>query len=165
MNFTTARLCDCHASSGHVQIAEPVFSNYGATTAFSGQIQTLKLFEDHGLIAQTLAEAGCGRVLVIDGGGSHRCALLGWQLVQQAVAQGWEGLIVYGCVRDSVRLKSLPIALLALQSHPLYSVNKGDGERGVPVTFANIQFRAGHYLYADTDGLLVSEAELSNATE
>ncbi len=160
MEFTTAGLCDEHEHSGRIQIAEPIFRQFGAKTAFSGRITTLKLFEDHGLIKQVVSEPGEGRVLVVDAGGSHRCALVGENLAETALANHWEGLVIYGCVRNTERLRSLPIAIFALHSHPLRSASKGQGDRDILITFANIQFKKNHYLFADADGLLVSEVDL-----
>ncbi|MGR9114483.1 MAG: ribonuclease E activity regulator RraA [Gammaproteobacteria bacterium] len=161
MTFTTADLCDAHSDKDHVQIAEPIFRKYGGHVAFSGQITTLKVFEDNALVRSTLSEKVQNRVLVIDGGGSHRCALLGDNLARLALDNGWQGIIVYGCIRDASIISTLPIGVRALHTHPLKSFKKGHGERGVPVTFAGVQFKPDHFLYADEDGIIVSETELS----
>ncbi|MGR9046202.1 MAG: ribonuclease E activity regulator RraA [Gammaproteobacteria bacterium] len=161
MTFTTADLCDAHSDKEHVQIAEPIFKIYGGHTAFSGQITTLKVFEDNALVKSTLNEKVVDRVLVIDGGGSHRCALLGSHLARLALENGWQGIIIYGCIRDSAIINTLPFGLRALHAHPLKSSKKGHGERDAPVTFAGVQFKADHFLYTDEDGIIVSEAELS----
>lgn len=161
MTFTTADLCDAHADQEHVQIAEPIFRRYGGQAAFSGQITTLKVFEDNALVRTTLEEQVTNRVLVIDGGGSHRCALLGDNLTRLALDNGWQGLIVYGCIRDSAVIDTLPISLRALHTHPLKSFKSGHGERDISVTFAGVHFKKDHFLYADEDGIIVSETELS----
>ena len=160
MAFTTADLCDAHSDKEYVQIAEPAFRMYGGNTTFSGQITTLKVFEDNALIRSTLEEKVENRVLVIDGGGSHRCSLLGNNLARLALDNGWQGIIIYGCIRDSAILSSLPIGIRALHTHPLKSSKKGHGERDVILTFAGVQFKKDHFLYADADGIIVSETEL-----
>ena len=161
MTFTTADLCDAHSDSEHVQIAEPLFRSYGGNPAFCGQITTLKVFEDNALVRSTLMEKVTNRVLVIDGGGSHRCALIGDNLARLAVDNGWHGLIIYGCIRDSAIVNTLPIGVRALHTHPLKSFKKGHGERDITVTFAGVQFKKNQFLYADEDGIIVSETELS----
>ncbi|MCX7098089.1 MAG: ribonuclease E activity regulator RraA [Methylococcales bacterium] len=161
MPTTTAELCDAHAGELQFQIAEPLFIAYGGKLEFSGKIATLKTFEDNELVKTVLAENGLDRVLVIDGGGSHRCALLDYDLAVIAVAQGWQGIVVYGCIRDSAKLASLPIGIRALHAHPLGSHKKGHGDRGLLVSFAGVNFKKDHFLYADSDGIIVSAVMLS----
>jgi regulator of ribonuclease activity A len=161
MNFTTADLCDAHSEEEHFQIAEPLFKSYGANPAFWGRITTLKVFEDNVLVRQTLEEKVENRVLVIDGGGSHRCALLGSNLAKLAIDNGWQGIIIYGCLRDSAIIDQLPIGIRALHTHPLKSHKRGLGDRDMLVTFAGVNFKKDHFLYADTDGIIVSDTMLS----
>ncbi len=159
--FTTARLCDAHSSENHFQVAEPLFKFYGATQVFSGQVTTLKVFEDDVLISNTLAEKVAGRVLVIDGGGSHRCALVDNELATLALDNGWQGLVIYGCVRDSALIDQLPLGIRALHTQPLKSHQKGLGDRDQLVTFAGVNFKKDYFLYADADGIIVSATRLS----
>jgi regulator of ribonuclease activity A len=161
MNFTTADLCDAHSEEEHFQIAEPLFKSYGANPAFCGRITTLKVFEDNVLVRRTLEEKVENRVLVIDGGGSHRCALLGSNLAKLAVDNGWQGIVIYGCLRDSAIIDQLPIGIRALHTHPLKSHKRGIGDRDLLVTFAGVNFKKDHFLYADTDGIIVSDTMLS----
>lgn len=161
MTFKTADLCDRFADHQHLQIAEPLFRSFGAHKAFSGPIVTVKVFEDNVLIRQVLEEPGEGRVLVIDGGGSHRCALLGGNLSRLASQNGWAGIVAYGCIRDSVELESLPIGIRALHTHPLKSHKKGTGDRDVLITFAGVNFKTSRYLYADEDGIVVADGALT----
>jgi regulator of ribonuclease activity A len=161
MNFTTADLCDAHSEEEHFQIAEPLFKSYGANPAFCGRITTLKVFEDNVLVRRTLEEKVENRVLVIDGGGSHRCALLGSNLTRLAVDNGWQGIVIYGCLRDSAIIDQLPIGIRALHTHPLKSHKRGIGDRDLLVTFAGVNFKKDHFLYADTDGIIVSDTMLS----
>lgn len=160
MIFTTAKLCDQYAPQPHFQIAEPIFKSFGGNAAFSGQISTLKVFEDNALVKQTLAEKVTQRVLVIDGGGSHRCALIGYELAEIACKNGWQGLILYGCIRNSAELAQLPIGVRALHAQPLQSNERGIGETGNTLTFAGVNFKPEHFLYADEDGIIVSETML-----
>ncbi|HOB60586.1 MAG TPA: ribonuclease E activity regulator RraA [Candidatus Competibacteraceae bacterium] len=165
MDFKTTDLCDeffdlCNQFSDRLQIAEPVFGDYGGEMMFSGPIVTLKVFEDNALVRKVLEEPGEGRVLVVDGGGSTRCALLGDQLAELAEDQGWAGVVVNGCVRDSAAIGEIGIGVKALGVHPLKTIKRNTGERNIPVCFAGVTFMPGHYLYADEDGLLVSEKPL-----
>lgn len=157
----TADLCDRYAGIEHFQIAEPLLQSYGGHGSFWGQIITLKVFEDNVLVRQTLQNPGQNKVLVIDGGGSHRCALIGDNLAQLAIDNGWSGLIVYGCVRDSAALREMPIGIRALHTHPLQSHKRGIGEKDILITFAAVNFRSGHYVYVDEDGIIVSQQALN----
>lgn len=130
MIFTTADLCDKLAFDTDVQIAEPIFRSFGSKHSFSGQISTVKVFEDNVLIHTLLEQKVSQRVLVIDGGGSHRCALLGGNLAKIALQNGWLGIIIYGCIRDSNKINQLPIGIRALHAYPLKSHKKGTGELG-----------------------------------
>jgi regulator of ribonuclease activity A len=161
MTFTTSSLCDAHSGEDYFQIAEPLFMSYGANPAFCGQITTLKVFEDNVLVQTTLQEKVQNRVLVIDGGGSHRCALVDNDLARIAVDNGWMGIVIYGCIRDSALLAQLSIGIRALHAHPLKSHKKDHGDRDLLVSFAGVNFKKDHYLYADMDGIIVSATMLS----
>lgn len=156
MSWTTADLCDAH----EVLVGEPVFRNYGVES-FCGPCATLRVFEDNSLVREALEQPGRGRVLVVDGGGSLRCALLGDMLAQLAVDNGWAGVVVNGCIRDSAAISRMSLGVKALQTHPRKSVKKGQGERDVEVSFAGLTLRPGDYLYSDADGILVASAALT----
>ncbi len=158
MSFKTTDLCDEHSDT--LQIAEPIFGDYGGKLAFCGAIVTLKIFEDNSLVRSVIETPGNGGILVVDGGGSMRCALLGDQLADLARRNGWAGAVINGCVRDSSELSEIGIGVKALGVHPLKSLKRGVGERDVPVRFAGVHFVPGHYLYADEDGLILSERPL-----
>ncbi len=163
MEYQTADLCDKHEErvrSGELHVLEPMLNSYGGREAFHGRIATLKLFEDNSLVRKMLESPGEGRVLVIDGGGSLRCALVGDQLAALGVKNGWAGLVVYGCIRDSRAIGEMDIGVLALDTHPLKSIKKNVGEADIPVSFAGASFVPGYYLYADEDGVLVSPTAL-----
>jgi regulator of ribonuclease activity A len=155
--FATATLCDSHAKDDHFQIADPLFKMYGGNMCFSGQISTLKTFEDSGQVEAVLQEKVASRILVVDGGGSHRCALVDYELARLAVSNGWQGIVIYGCVRHTDLLASLPIGIRALHSHPLQGHKRDHGERDLSVTFAGVNFKKDHFLYADADGIIVSD--------
>lgn len=161
MSFSTAELCDAHSGHDYFQIAEPLLKSFGGHTSFCGQITTLKVFEDYAPIKAILAEQVENRVLVVDGGGSHRCALLGEDMARLAIANGWQGIVIHGCIRNSAILAKLPIGILALHAHPLNSHKKDLGDRDILITFAGVNFKQNHFLYADADGIIVSETLLS----
>ena len=158
MNFKTADLCDEFGSL--VQVAAPLFEDYGRVTSFCGQIATVKVFEDNVLVREILETDGRQRVLVVDGGASTRCALVGDRLAQLAYDNGWTGIVVNGCIRDSVEISSIPIGVKALHAVLKKSGKDGTGDRNVPVHFAGITFAPGQYLYADADGVIVSNRDL-----
>lgn len=158
MKFTTADLCDAFAAS--LQLAQPLFHDYGGTSRFAGPVETLRVFEDNALVRQALETKGEGRVLVVDGGGSLRSALVGGRLAVLAQENGWAGLIVHGCVRDSVETRRVPLGIKALGTCPMRSGKSGAGERGVPVSFAGVTFSRGQFVYADEDGVVVSARNL-----
>ena len=159
MSLATTDLCD--AFDAEIQVLDPVFQSFGGNLRFHGPIATLKLFEDNSLVRETLGEAGNGRVLVVDGGGSLRCALLGDQLGELAVQNGWAGLVIDGCVRDSAALGKLPLGVKALAAHPRKSVRLGGGQKDLPLRIAGGNLAPGQWLYADEDGVIVAERELA----
>lgn len=160
MGFLTADLCDRFADRENFQVAESILRHFGGKQQFCGQITTLKVFEDNSLVRSTLEEAGNSRVLVIDGGGSKRCALFGDTLAELAVKNAWEGIVVYGCVRSAEMIAQMPIGVMALNTHPLRSRKHGQGDRDVMITFAGVNFKKDHYLYADHDGIVVFDEKL-----
>jgi regulator of ribonuclease activity A len=158
MNIQTADLCDAHDDK--VRVVSPMFGNFGGRNSCSGPISTLKLFEDNALVRKTLETPGQGRVLVIDGGASMRCALVGDQLAELAVTNGWAGIIVYGCIRDSRAIGEMDLGVFALGTHPRKTVKRNTGDVDVPVTFGGVTFTPGEYVYADDDGVIVSATAL-----
>lgn len=158
MDWTTADLCDQYAAA--VEVAEPMLRHFGGRRRFCGRISTVRAFEDNSLVRAALERPGDGGVLVVDGGGSQRCALVGDRLGLLAVDNGWSGIVVYGAVRDSVALGQLELGLLALGTNPMKSIKRNEGQRDVAVRFAGVYFTPGHFVYADGDGLLVAEGPL-----
>lgn len=157
-SYQTADLCDKYPD--WVRVADPIFRSFGGRASFGGHITTVKVHEDNVLVKETLSQPGHGKVLVVDGGGSLRCALVGDLIAQLAADNGWEGIIVYGCIRDSATIATIDIGLKALNTHPLKSVKRGRGDKEIAVTFAGITFFPGHYAYADVDGIIVAERQL-----
>ena len=159
MTLTTADLCDAFGDA--VRLVDPVFRDYGGISRFAGPIETLRVFEDNALVAEALETAGHGRVLVLDGGGSLRTALVGGRLAGLAHTNGWAGLVVNGCVRDSVEIREVPLGVRAVNTSPMRSAKIGQGERGGRLDFAGVTFSPGQYIYADEDGIVVAERYLT----
>lgn len=158
MHYLTPDLCDAYPD---VEVLEPMFSNFGGRDSFGGQIVTIKTFEDNSRVREQVALDGTGKVLVVDGGGSLRTALLGDMLAQKAAENGWEGLVIYGCVRDVDMLAQTDVGVQALASHPMRTVKRGLGDLDVKISFAGVTFIPGHYLYADNNGIIVSSMALT----
>lgn len=156
--FATTDLCDEFGEA--VRVAEPLFGDFGGSGNFFGRIETVRVFEDNVLVRAALEEEGRGRVLVVDGGGSTRCALLGDKLAAMARENGWAGVVVNGCIRDAAEVAGIPLGVKALHAVPRRSAKEGAGERGVVVEFAGITFSPGEHLYADADGIVVAERAL-----
>ncbi len=155
----TPDLCDRYGDQVHV--AEPVFRDFGGRASFAGEIETVHVLEDNALVRRILEDKGRGRVLVVDGQGSSRCALIGGRLAALASANGWAGLVVNGCVRDVDEIASVPLGVKALAACPRPAAKNGAGERGAPVSFAGITFTPGHRVWGDEDGLVVAATELT----
>lgn len=149
----TTDVSDAHPEA---QVCDPLFQRFGGRTAFSGPIATLKVFEDNSLVRAAVEQPGEGRVLVVDGGGSLRCALVGGNLAVLAAENGWAGVVVNGAVRDVEEIDAQPIGVRALAAHPRRS-EKGmhSGQIGIPVVFAGVVFSEGEWVCADRDGIVV----------
>jgi len=150
----TAELCDEFEDA--LQIAEPLLKNFGGRRVFHGPISTVKVFEDNSLVRDALESPGKGRVLVVDGGGSRRCSLLGETMARIAEDSGWAGMVIYGCIRDSAEIGKMSIGLKALATNPRRSIKRGEGQWEIPVSFAGVTFRPGEYLYSDDDGIVIA---------
>jgi regulator of ribonuclease activity A len=159
MTFTTPDVCDDFLDQ--LQVLEPLFTEFGGKEKFYGEIVTIKCFEDNFLVKQTLGSAGHGKVLVVDGGGSLRCALLGDLLGAMAVQNGWQGVLINGCVRDVEILKGMDFGVRALNCLPLKSNKRNEGQLNVAIRFAGVNFEPGQYLYADENGIVVAREKLN----
>jgi regulator of ribonuclease activity A len=149
--MTTSDLFDAHPRA---MSCETQLRQFGGVRSFSGRVATVRCYEDNVLLRASVSQSGDGRVLVVDGGGSFRCALLGDNIAELAVANGWAGIVVNGCVRDVVALAELPIGIKALGTNPRPSGKSGAGEVDVPVVFGGAEFAPGAILHADDDGVI-----------
>ena len=156
--FTTADIWDEHSEL--LTCVHPIFNHFGNKKVFSGKITTLKLFEDNSLVRKQLESDGKGKVLVIDGGASLRCALIGDQIATLAIQNNWEGIIVNGCIRDSQVINSMNIGIKALNTSPVKSIKRNIGEIDIPVKFGGVTFISDYYIYVDSDGILLSKRNL-----
>ena len=157
--LSTPDLCDAYPD--RVRVLEPVLANFGGRTRFAGTVVTVRCFEDNSLVKDQCAQPGRGRVLVVDGGGSRRRALMGDQVAAAAVANGWAGAIIFGCIRDVDAIAGLDLGVRALASVPVKTEKRGLGELDVPVSFAGTIFNPGDWVCADHDGIIVADRELS----
>lgn len=163
MTFATTDLCDDYAAmmdEGTLAVLSPVYHSYGQKQRFCGPAITLKVYEDNALIRRTLEAPGEGRVLVVDGGGSLRRALIGGQLAMLAQNNGWSGLVIHGCLRDSEEINVCRIGVRALGTHPRRGHSSGAGQSSVPVQIGDVTVLPGDWIYADADGVLVARQEL-----
>ncbi|ARW83052.1 Ribonuclease E inhibitor RraA [Aeromonas salmonicida] len=151
-------LCDQHGDA--LQVADPLFHDFGGKPLFYGQAVTLSCYEDNSLVRELVNRPGKGRVMVIDGGGSLRRALLGDQLAIKAAEQGWEGIVIFGAVRDVGTLATLALGVKALAACPVKTEKLGQGELDAVVSFAGVTIHPGDYVYADLNGVLVSATRL-----
>ena len=160
MKFVLPDLCDQYGDS--LRVLSPMLKNFGGNNCFHGKISTIKCHEDNSFVADAVKEEGDGFVLVVDGGGSLRCALLGDNLAAIAASNSWAGIIVFGCVRDVAALKDISLGIQAIAPHPMKSVKRKVGLRDVEVSFGGVSFIPGQYVYADDNGVIVCEEELTN---
>ena len=162
--IVTTDLCDANEDAladGSLRVMDPGLIALGARRAFAGRAVTLKVFEDNSLVADIVKTPGEGRVLVVDAGGSRRCAVFGGNLAAAAGRNGWSGVVVYGCARDAGEIDAVDLGVRALALHPRRSIKRGEGQRDLPVTFLGVTVRPGEWIYADADGVLVSAVALT----
>ncbi len=156
-DFSTPDLADEHPA---VVALELPWRNFGGRYCFGGPVETVKCHEDNSLVKQLVGEPGEGRVLVVDGGGSMRRALLGDMLAETAAKNGWAGMVINGVVRDVDQLAQIPLGVQALGSVPLKTDKLGVGQQGIPLRFGGCKVRPGDFVYADNNGVLVSTERL-----
>lgn len=156
-DFATCDLCDAHKNDtdGAFRVLPPVFRDFGKIIKFAGPLSTVKCFEDNSLVKSAVESAGHGRVLVVDGGGSVRRALLGGNLGAAAANNGWAGVVIDGCVRDVAELAQCNLGIRALTAVPLATEKRNEGLRDVAVQIQGLWVRPGEWLYADADGIVV----------
>ena len=164
MSIATTDLCDQFENDIHaglIHVLPPVFQSYGQAQAFHGQAVTFKVFEDNTLIKKALEnDNGTGKVMIVDGGASVRCALVGGNIAKAGTQNGWAGIVVDGCVRDTGEINELAIGVRALAAMPLRSLKKGAGERDLGVYIQGVRVNPGDWVYADADGVVVSPKAL-----
>ncbi len=154
----TPDLCDEYPDL--VQVLSPMLQNFGGIDSFGGEIVTVKCFEDNSIVKEQVGLPGQGKVMVVDGGGSMRNALLGDMLAEKAAENGWEGLIIYGCIRDVDVIRQTKLGVQAISTHPRKTEKKGVGDLNIPVTFGGVTFVPGQYVYADNNGVIIAPTKL-----
>ena len=157
MPYIINDLCDQYPE---VEVFDVIFTNYGGKSSFGGEVVTVKCFEDNSLVKELVATPGDGKVMVVDGGGSLRAALLGDMLAEKAVANGWQGLVIYGCIRDVDVIGTLDLGVQALNIHPRKTEKRGLGDLNVDLTFAGVTVKPGMFVYADNNGIILSKKSL-----
>ncbi|MDX8404324.1 MAG: ribonuclease E activity regulator RraA [Mariprofundaceae bacterium] len=158
MNFKTTDLYDSYLED--LQVAAPIFRDFGGKSQFYGEIVTLKAFEDNTFLKASFETDGRGKVLVVDNAGSMRCAMMGDVMAALGAGNGWEGVIIHGCIRDSADVAKVNIGVKALGTIPRKTVKRDQGVLGIPLRFADVVFQSGEYLYADEDGIVISQTSL-----
>jgi len=162
MPMSTPDLCDAHAD--HVRVITGLhWRMFGGRAAFGGQVETVKCFEDNSRVKERLAEPGNGKVLVVDGGGSLRHALIGDMIAERAAENGWVGVIIHGACRDVDVLPDIDFGVCALGCVPIKSVRRDEGQVGIPVAIAGVEIRPGDFAYADANGVIISDRDLEDA--
>jgi regulator of ribonuclease activity A len=161
LDFSTCDLCDAHQAdaSGALRVLPPLYRDFGGASRFAGPIATVKCHEDNSRVREAVNEPGAGRVLVIDGGGSLRRALVGGNLAAAAAKNGWAGIVVHGAVRDAAELAACAVGIRALALVPLATDKRGEGQRELPLQLHGVWLRPGEWLYADADGMVVLDRE------
>ncbi|CAM2967928.1 putative 4-hydroxy-4-methyl-2-oxoglutarate aldolase [Moritella viscosa] len=151
-------LCDRHFNQ--LSVMDPIFQSYGKATIFSGQAVTVKCFEDNSLVKELAGTPGEGRILVVDGGGSTRRALLGDMIAENAVKNGWAGFVIYGAIRDVATINTLELGVKAITACPVKTEKRGLGDAGINLHFAGVNIAEGDYIYADLNGVVVAKEPL-----
>ncbi len=158
MNYVTPDLCDQYPEL--VRVFDPIFTNYGGKTSFGGEVVTIKCYEDNSLVKEQAGTDGRGKVLVVDGGGSLRKALLGDMIAENAVKNNWEGIIIFGCIRDVDAISVLDLGVQAVNSTPLKTEKRGIGDLNIQLQFAGVTVQPGEFIYADNNGVIVANKSL-----
>ncbi|QBY03862.1 ribonuclease E activity regulator RraA [Thalassotalea sp. HSM 43] len=158
MQYNTSELCNLYGDS--IDVLEPMLSNYGGRSSFGGVVVTIKCFESNGLISDMVEQDGSGKVLVIDGGGSTRRALIDSYIAETAEKNGWEGIVCYGSVREVDQLEDIDMGIQAMISIPVGADDTNVGEVDVAVNFASVTILPDDHIYADNTGIILSQDPL-----
>lgn len=148
-----------------VRSCDTQFGDFGGVTEFCGPITTIRCFQDNGLVKKTLNSPGDGGVLVVDGDESVHTALMGDLIAAAGVENGWSGVVIRGAIRDSAVVATMTFGIKALGTNPRKSAKDGAGEKDVTVSFGGVDFVPGHILYADSDGIVVTESPVEAPAE
>ena len=159
VTFKTADLCD--ANEGRVQVVYPGLRNFGGKARFCGEMVTISAQGDFSRVREQVNSPGAGKVLVVDNNGAMHCAMLGDMLAAAAVENGWQGVVINGCIRDSADIAGMDIGVRALASVPARGARQEQGALNVEVHFLGAVFRPGEFLYSDEDGILLSAEALA----
>jgi len=157
-DFKTTDLYDTYLEE--LQVAAPIFRDFGGKTKFCGQIVTLKAVDDNSFLKQSFEQDGTGKVLVVDAGASMRCAMMGDMMADLGASNGWQGVIIHGCIRDSADVAKVNIGVKALATIPRKTTKRNQGILNIPVHFADVSFNPGEYVYADEDGIVITQTKL-----
>lgn len=155
-------ICDHFANE--IKVLPPIFRNFGAKKTFFGEVVTLKAFEDNSKVRELVAQDGYGKVIVVDSSGSLQRAMLGDRLAEKAANNGWQGIIIHGCLRDVNALSHIDLGIQAIAPHPLKTEKKGLGDINIPINIGGVDIHAGYFIYADDNGILVSKGRLDIET-
>ena len=157
-DFKTTDLYDEYLET--LQVAAPIFRDFGGRIKFCGQIVTLQAVDDNSFLKQSFEQDGTGKVLVVDASASMRCAMMGDMMAALGAGNGWQGVIINGCIRDSADVANVNIGVKALATIPRKSTKRNQGVLNIPVHFANVTFNPGEYIYADEDGIVIAKEKL-----
>lgn len=152
--LATADVCD--ALDDDAQLLPSAYKSYGGRSDFAGSAVTLRTLDDNSLLKNLVQTAGEGQVIVVDGGGSSRMALLGGNLAADAASNGWAGIVIHGCVRDLHELCAEDIGIMALGSCPRKSVKRDRGELNVEIAIGHVVIKPGYWVIADADGIVIA---------
>lgn len=158
MEYVLPDLCDTDPE--FISVVTPMLRNFGGKVSFGGEIVTIKCHEDNSFVARQVEEKGEGKVLVVDGGGSLRCGLLGDNLAEKAANNLWEGIVIYGCIRDVDIIGKTNLGVQALATNPMKSVKRDQGLLNIAVSFGGVTFTPGQFVYGDNNGLIVASRRL-----
>jgi len=163
MKVSTPDICDAHEekiAQGKLRVLDSLFNNYGKLDSFYGKAVTIKCFEDNSVLKKLVDTSGEGQVIVMDGGGSLRRAILGDMLAEKAAVNGWSGIVINGCIRDCDEIAQTSIGVKALNTHPMKTEKRGLGDLNVSLSFAGHTVNPGNWVYSDNNGILISDSEL-----
>jgi regulator of ribonuclease activity A len=157
---STPDLCDAYADG--LNVLEPIFINFGGRAHFCGEVVTVKCFEDNSKVKELVGQPGQSQIMVVDGGGSLRRALLGDMIAANALANGWAGFVIFGCIRDVDAIGAMDLGVQALAAHPMKTEKRGVGDINVPVVIAGHTIHPGDWMVCDNNGIVVSPVALDH---